>query len=623
MGLLSRPSLRSVRRNPEDRSGNDGRPPPMKKQRTLEEYGLRRRRSSPDCLDTTTTQDTHPVGKVRSANPPLSATRPRTATRRARQHSSASPDSINSLSQLKTPARFHANGNGSVASPRVPDRNTPSAIHHLHDDRESPDPLDTISPAPTISTTIRPRSRASAHASEAQSKFLKSPATTRSTRKNDPDPILTEPPTDTIKEEKEQDEPEKLPVKSAVAEPRSHQKRRSDLDLLENEPAPVSTGTERRSLRSADTGSRKSELAQYFYNYEQIISLDQSKPETLTAATIVTLIDDLSEPLPLSTTPDPTPFGNPLKQLHNCEVISLSVSSPPPEDDPLNEELYFRAHRRFERQEKQLRNIERDRAQHEKQQVDRLLEELRGQDWLRLMGLPGVHESEKKLYEPKRQILIAELVALLNKFQVWKDEERRRKLAREKSSHLVDEAEARRPQKRSLPIEEAEESSLSPCIPPSTPDPNDVDAWAARQLHQEARSASDSAAKIRKSVKPKAGPDDDEQSHPTEKSAAKRPKAHDPIAFSSPPADPVPFFLPPPDDKPFTSFFSDPDERAAALSAIPGHCREEGTDQVMAFGQPIPDVTEWEFQPPEELLTEEAMQASQRQRRLLKRRSHG
>ena len=78
--------------------------------------------------------------------------------------------------------------------------------------------------------------------------------------------------------------------------------------------------------------------------------------------------------------PDPAPFGNPLQELHNCEAIDL------PEPvlrsaavDPLGDEIYFRAHRKFERQEKQLRNIERDRAQHEKQTVDRLLEELRSE----------------------------------------------------------------------------------------------------------------------------------------------------------------------------------------------------------------------------------------------------
>lgn len=45
------------------------------------------------------------------------------------------------------------------------------------------------------------------------------------------------------------------------------------------EAASVDTRSGRRSLRSTDTGSRcKSELAQYFHNYEQIISLEAPEP---------------------------------------------------------------------------------------------------------------------------------------------------------------------------------------------------------------------------------------------------------------------------------------------------------------------------------------------------------
>lgn len=311
-----------------------------------------------------------------------------------------------------------------------------------------------------------------------------------------------------------------------------------------------------------------------------------------------------------------------------------------PEEDPLGEEFYSKAHRRFERQEKQLRNIERDRAQHEKQQLERLLEELRGPEWLRVMGLPGIHENEKKLYEPKRDILISELVALVNKFQAWKDEERRRKIAKEKGATPVDtEAESRRARKRSRPVEETTEaeSSLSPGIDmatPSTPDPSDVDAWAALQLHQEARSADDSVAKSRKSSsssrkpKPKKSAENEEKTKPAEKKGSqKRPKTqHDPEPSPSPNPEPepapVPFSLPPPDNKPFTSLFSDPREREIAQTAV-SQDRDEPTHPVLAFGQPIPEIEERDFEPPEEYLTPEAIQASRRHRRLLKRRSNG
>lgn len=151
----------------------------------------------------------------------------------------------------------------------------------------------------------------------------------------------------------------------------------------------------------------------------------------MAAKTTLTLIGDLFQPLPIPK-PDPTPFGNPILDLHDCKKLSLP--SLPDQDpittatDPLNEAMYFRAHRKFERQEKQLRNIERNRAQHEQQVLVRLLDELRGYDWLRVMGLPSIHETEKKIYEPKREILIQELVTLVGKLQAWKDEERRRKL---------------------------------------------------------------------------------------------------------------------------------------------------------------------------------------------------
>jgi len=331
----------------------------------------------------------------------------------------------------------------------------------------------------------------------------------------------------------------------------------------------------------------------------------------LGATTTITLINNLSEPLPLPSTPDPMPFGNPLDKLYNCEVITL----PEPKSkstgvDPLSEELYSRAHRKFERQEKQLRNIERDRAQHKEQQIEQLLEDLRGHDWLRVMGLTGVHESEKKLYEPKRQILIQEMVALVKKFQAWRDEERRRKLAKDKPLP-IDEAESRRSRKRSRLEDNDPDSSPLPETA-STPDLNDVDALAAQQLHQEARSAD---AKRRKSVseprKPKIRPDDTAFN---EKANAKHPKPQP----SNPPPISAPFY--PVLDRPFTSFFEDRHARDLAVAAITGN-RRGRTHNVLAFGQPIPEVEESEFQPAPELLTDEALQASQRQRRRLKRQS--
>ncbi|OQE80409.1 hypothetical protein PENNAL_c0046G05617 [Penicillium nalgiovense] len=102
-----------------------------------------------------------------------------------------------------------------------------------------------------------------------------------------------------------------------------------------------------KSLRSADTGSRcKSELAQYFHNYNQTIRLEGPKSEFLAAKTTHTMSDVLSQPLPTPKS-DPTPFGNPILDLHDCTKLSLPflLNQDPSTTatDPLNEVTYFRA----------------------------------------------------------------------------------------------------------------------------------------------------------------------------------------------------------------------------------------------------------------------------------------
>ncbi|CEJ57805.1 hypothetical protein PMG11_06484 [Penicillium brasilianum] len=637
MAVLSRSSLRgSMRRIPNDHLDYDRQGPPMKRQRTLHDlWPVNRRRSSPDCLDATTPTHDPAPSKARHALPPAKPTRPRSVARRTRRTSASSVDSVSLGDQLTTPATPRVYGNGVTTLRRVSDREIPagtrSATDLLRDEPESPDPLDTISPVVTANT-VKTRPGVYARSAESEKKLSRSPAATRSSWRvgHDAKPEQA----DTMQSTVESEAVNAMRVQSPDVRPADATRSQQQQQVETEHDASAPTGNERRSLRSADTGSRcKSELAQYFHNYEQIISLDDPKPELLAFNTIVTLIDDLPEPLP-SLSSDPSPFGNPLQKLYNCEVVTLpEPASSTAGIDPLNEDLYFRAHRKFERQEKQLRNIERDRAQHEKQHVDRLLEELRSQDWLRVMGLTGIHENEKKLYEPKRQILIEELVALVNKFQVWKDEERRRKLLKEK--HLpTGEAETdahgpRQSRKQSRPVEDAAEESSPLPDTPSTPDPNDVDAWAARQLHQEARSAS--VAKRRKSVsenrKSKAGRAEADHSTTTEiKPNSKKQKPQQPppssVATSPPPPPPAPFVYPLPPDKPFTSFFEQPHHRELALAAVNG-TRRGRTHTILAFGHPMPDMSERDFEPPEEILTDEAIYASQRQRRLLKRRSRG
>ena len=231
--------------------------------------------------------------------------------------------------------------------------------------------------------------------------------------------------------------------------------------------------------------------------------------------------------------------------------------------------MYLKAHRRAERQEKQLRNIEKERAMHEKVQLERLLEGLKGPDWLKVMGISGITDSEKKAFEPKRDYFIREVRILLEKFKEWKEEEKRRKVEREESIQDEDEE---------LDDEEAEadegESDGDP------PDYSDVDASAARQLHQEAILATN-------------GQPGKSRSH----------RRKEPMA--------------PPVEKPFTSFYAKQYLRDAAV----GKHRRGRTR--FAFGQPLPEPEDGEFNLPGDILSPERVAASARRQRVSKRQSKG
>ncbi|KAJ4372519.1 hypothetical protein N0V83_004294 [Neocucurbitaria cava] len=110
-------------------------------------------------------------------------------------------------------------------------------------------------------------------------------------------------------------------------------------------------------------------------------------------------------------------------------------------EDPLADSVYFTQHRRAERKEKQLRNIEKERAMHEKVQLERLLDGLQGPDWLKVMGITGVTDGERKDWEPKRDYFVKEVEALVDKFRIWKEEEKRLRAEKEAALAARDEDE--------------------------------------------------------------------------------------------------------------------------------------------------------------------------------------
>jgi hypothetical protein len=348
---------------------------------------------------------------------------------------------------------------------------------------------------------------------------------------------------------------------------------------------------ERRSLRSRDDGPRlKSELAVYFGNYEEIMFESPVEPEFITTESAIYITDDtpkvakaeIPSPMKSSKQSRGTPNSarsngmRPAASLQSsppsyngCQVVDLSTflkNVPDHPDDPLSEDAFLKSHKRAERKEKQLRNIERERAMHEKFQLDRLLEGLQGHDWLKVLGITGVTVQ-----------------TLVNKFQEWKDEEKRQRIEREAALAAEREAEEDDDDSESL------SSSESSVEPPSS----DLNASAARQLQQETASALKSTPKQASSAhnKPLAKPKD--------------------RASIVPPPEPIPYRPP----SPITSFYSKRHMRDAALKKT-RHGRS-----ITAFGQLLPEPEEREFELPADYVTEDVLKARGRELRRRKRES--
>lgn len=230
--------------------------------------------------------------------------------------------------------------------------------------------------------------------------------------------------------------------------------------------------------------------------------------------------------------------------------------------DPLADSVYFTQHRRAERKEKQLRNIEKERAMHEKVQLERLLDGLQGPDWLKVMGITGVTDGERKDWEAKRNYFIREVEALVDKFRVWKEEEKR--LRADKEAALAakeedDEADG----------DDTEESDGS------VANPRDV-------------------------LPPRHQPKEPEPPKPR-----RPPRPH---GFLLP-------LVPPEPAAPFQSFYAKPHLRAAALG------KHRHGRNASAFGQPIPEFAEKEFELPDDFIDPQFLRDNARQRRRRKRES--
>ncbi|KAL7811819.1 something about silencing, SAS, complex subunit 4 domain-containing protein, partial [Trichoderma gracile] len=261
-------------------------------------------------------------------------------------------------------------------------------------------------------------------------------------------------------------------------------------------------------------------------------------------------------------------------------------------EDPLPDSLFEPIHKKAERVERSIRNTEKGRAQHEKDQIIRLLEGLQGHDWLRVMGVSGVTESKKKKFEPARMHFIKGCQAILAKFRNWNLEEKRRKLEKEKAlaekaeredeSDNSDAESQEREDSRSRESDESEDEEDEAEDEAEEEEPSQDDASEtsspAKQLRREARARSKLAAANSKRSRP----------------------AHKPAPPTKPPEPP----------REFKSFFAKRYERESALNR-----QRRAGRKILAWGHPIPDIAEADFILPEEYRDEETLKARERKKR--------
>ncbi|KAK3310606.1 something about silencing, SAS, complex subunit 4-domain-containing protein [Chaetomium strumarium] len=414
------------------------------------------------------------------------------------------------------------------------------------------------------------------------------------------------------------------------------------------------TKHEGRKLRSQEVTRFKSELSAYFPEYDEVIGNDPKETHLLNLDTPIVITDEAPPPhqhnlhhhrphppetYPIRSYSDAlytdlfeaqridfsflNQNTNTKKHQHQHHHNHPSANHVPPSSDPLPDTLYTSAHRKAERLERSIRNTEKGRAQHERDQVIRLLDGLQGPDWLRVMGVSGVTESRKRAFEPAREHFIKGCEGILEKFRRWAAEEKRMRLERlqkrEEEGNSVGEGSSRHDGEEEeddvvVGGSEAEhdgsgddgeeEEEGEPPDDDGDDHDSDVDAEIAKQLREEALAAATKGKGRRKKM-----------GAPSRRGVASRRAG----SVAPPPPSrraPPPKSSAPPEEPPkeFTSFFAKRYQREAALSKT----RRTGR-KVLAWGHPIPDMPEREFELPAELRDEDTLRSRARTKRRDKR----
>ncbi|KAK4192833.1 something about silencing, SAS, complex subunit 4-domain-containing protein [Podospora australis] len=411
-----------------------------------------------------------------------------------------------------------------------------------------------------------------------------------------------------------------------------------------------------RKLRSQEATRFKSELSNYFPDYDEIIGNDPKEKHLLNTDTPIVITADAA-PCTTRSLPHIEPtfpihsYSDALyTTLFDAKEVDLDFLSQPytnksPDDqDPLPDSLYEPYHKKSERQEKSVRNHERGYAQHEKEVVLRLLDGLQGYDWLRVMGVSGVTETKKKEFEGPREQFIKGCHTILDKFKRWTAEEKRirkererreaeRRAARDATTTTEGDEDEEGGEEQEIPnsdaddedVEESDEDQVEEIADTDderSDDDSDDETSIAKQLREEAALAK---RKNKVTKKPKAAP----PPLPSQSKSRRRgDKAH--VSPPSPPArsrrsrsarheTPSPPPPPPPavPQKKFTSFFAKRYERDAALNK-----NRRRNRKVLAWGKPVPEVEDRDFELPDSCFEPESLESRARRKRRDLRAKH-
>ncbi|KAG5439174.1 hypothetical protein PCANB_001473 [Pneumocystis canis] len=103
--------------------------------------------------------------------------------------------------------------------------------------------------------------------------------------------------------------------------------------------------------------------------------------------------------------------------------------------DPLSDNLFHLNHKRFDRQEKHIRNIEHERFAHDRFYLEQKIDQLYGSDWKKVVMAVSKITGSKDPLETQRQYIIQKLEQVLKKFNSWKESQLRSK---RKSKKVID-----------------------------------------------------------------------------------------------------------------------------------------------------------------------------------------